>query len=170
MKNANIGSSEIDLISCHATSTDSGDISELNSILSIFGNTNLDSIDKINQFMNRTINKGDKVALEKELQDLYNDKNYKLLEKVKIMANKTQLGHLLGAAGSVESVVGIKCLQNNIVLDNFNTLNPIDDNINFRNNSENKCYTNKKINYLLKNSFAFGGVNSSVIFKNLNSS
>ena len=102
---------------------------------------------------------------------LYNDKNETAAiksvfkdyaYKIKISSTKSSTGHLLGAAGGVESIA---CIQS--IRDNF-----IPPTINFKNRDP-ECdldYTpnksiNKNINYAMSNTFGFGGHNASLIFK-----
>ncbi|PPR46911.1 MAG: 3-oxoacyl-[acyl-carrier-protein] synthase 2 [Alphaproteobacteria bacterium MarineAlpha5_Bin9] len=83
-------------------------------------------------------------------------------KKIKISSTKSSIGHLLGAAGSVEAVFSILSIKNNIVPATLNLHNP--------SNSYNLDLVphkpkehNTKI--ALSNSFGFGGTNTSVIFK-----
>lgn len=168
LKKANLDIREIDLISCHATSTDVGDESELNAILALFDKNSLQNSsnsiysDIIKRYM---INKE---SMDKIVESKANSCDYNSLNKTSLMASKTYLGHLLAASGSVESIIAILCMNNNLVLDNYNTINPINQSINFRfNNGVNTFYQHKTINRIMKNSFAFGGVNSSIIYSKI---
>lgn len=93
------------------------------------------------------------------------------LSNIPITANKSMLGHLLGGAGVVESVIAILSMKNNIVpaTVNFNkmdeqTASLIETTLLISNTSQPLNKTNS--NYVLCNSFGFGGTNASVIFKN----
>ena len=75
-------------------------------------------------------------------------------------------GHLLGAAGAIESIASILAMNNGIVPPTINQfeLDPeIDPNIDFTFNKAKK----REMNYVLSNTFGFGGHNGTVIFKKL---
>ena len=75
-------------------------------------------------------------------------------------------GHLLGAAGIIESIACVMALKNGIVPPTINhkTKDPeIDDKLNLTLNKAQK----RTIRYALSNTFGFGGHNASVLFKNL---
>lgn len=159
---ANSVPEEIDMINCHATSTEVGDLAELNAIKNLFGNKNLnDKIKLLESFENYEIENIDE-----------NNKNFnkEKLQSLILTANKTFIGHLLGAAGSVESIFSILSMKENFVVDNINTKNPVSEyfNFNYPESDFNKITSDnnkKEIKYVMKNSFAFGGVNSAVLFK-----
>jgi 3-oxoacyl-[acyl-carrier-protein] synthase II len=142
----------VDLINCHATSTDVGDTSELNALKSLFGNQKFKDTE---YFKNSIRNYQFEFNIEKDM-----DKDR--LNKLIINCNKTHFGHLLGAAGSVESIFTILALKNNKIISNMNTDNPITDLFKFKYSEK-----EKELNYAMKNSFAFGGVNTSVLFKKI---
>jgi len=81
---------------------------------------------------------------------------------INICANKSQIGHLLGAAGGVESVFAVKTLNEGIIPGTINRTNP-----------DPECDLDvcadgpreKQVNYALSNSFGFGGTNGCVLFK-----
>jgi 3-oxoacyl-[acyl-carrier-protein] synthase II len=147
---------DINFVNTHATSTEVGDISELNALKNLFGNKKFRS----REFLEKTFENYD---FEFNIEDIDRDK----LKSLIINANKTQIGHLLGAAGSVESIFGILCMKENIILDNMNTDKPVSDLFTFKYNKDekNKNSSDKILNYLMKNSFAFGGVNTSILYK-----
>ena len=73
-------------------------------------------------------------------------------------------GHLLGAAGVVESIACIMSVKNDIIPPTINhyTQDPkIDEKLNLTLNKAKK----RKVNYALSNTFGFGGHNASVLFK-----
>ena len=152
LRKSNLLPSQVDLISCHATSTDVGDQAELNSIIGLFGNE---------CFKQPLVNN------IYDIDNLLSLSDPKLYSKVALMCTKTYIGHLLGAAGSVETAIALKCLENNIIIDNKNSINCINSSISLRHNSSGG-YSERKLKTLLKNSFAFGGVNSSMVFSKLN--
>ena len=73
-------------------------------------------------------------------------------------------GHLLGAAGVIESIACIMAVKNDIVPPTINhqTDDPnIDNRLNLTLNTAQK----REVNYALSNTFGFGGHNASVLFK-----
>ncbi|MFJ8355902.1 beta-ketoacyl-ACP synthase II [Bacillus paramycoides] len=123
LKNANISSEEIDVISAHATSTKVGDISETLAIKQLFG---------------------------------------KQAYQIPVTANKSMLGHMLGAAGGVEAIALAMSLKEEIVPPTINLENP-----------DPLCDLDYvpsvarqvKINIGLSNSFGFGGHNAAIVLK-----
>lgn len=83
---------------------------------------------------------------------------------VVIGATKSMTGHLLGAAGAVESVISILSIRDNIVPPTINTKN-LDENIPKGLNFVLGESIKKEINYVLNNTFGFGGHTASTIFK-----
>lgn len=85
------------------------------------------------------------------------------VKNLSISSTKGVTGHCLSAASVIESILTIKSIQNSIVLPTANLDNPDP-------NCLNLDFTplkgkEKKISYALSNSFGFGGVNSSILFK-----
>ncbi|MCP4989755.1 MAG: beta-ketoacyl-[acyl-carrier-protein] synthase family protein [Colwellia sp.] len=82
-------------------------------------------------------------------------------EKVKVTSTKSALGHSLAGSGAVEAVLSVLSLQKQIMLPTLNHTNCDDDDgsINIVNTS-----TEAPINYMLSNSFGFGGVNTCLVF------
>jgi 3-oxoacyl-[acyl-carrier-protein] synthase II len=83
---------------------------------------------------------------------------------VVIGATKSMTGHLLGAAGAVESVISILSIRDNVVPPTINTRN-LDENIPKGLNFVLGKSIKKEINYVLNNTFGFGGHTASTIFK-----
>ena len=82
-----------------------------------------------------------------------------------VSSTKSQIGHLLGAAGAVEAAYSILAINNNILPFNLNLINEIKTNkINFIKNEP----IETKIENILSNSFGFGGTNVSLIFSKFN--
>ena len=80
------------------------------------------------------------------------------LEKVPLVANKSQLGHLMGAAGSIELALSIMSLKHRIIPPTANVDEVLDGySPNVRTKSE-----SHKITSVLCNSFGFGGTNASI--------
>lgn len=152
---ADLSPYDVNFVNAHATSTEIGDTSELNALKHLFGNKKY----KDKEYFHREIDnfEFDVSSGQNINEDLDNDK----LKSLVINSNKTQIGHLLGAAGSVESIFAILAMKNQTVLDNINTDNPVSDLFSFKYNNQSRTI----FNYALKNSFAFGGVNTSVLYK-----
>jgi 3-oxoacyl-[acyl-carrier-protein] synthase II len=82
-------------------------------------------------------------------------------EKVCVSSTKSQIGHLLGAAGAVEAIFSIMCLENEIVPINLNLENELETKkINFIKSEPLKM----DLKNIISNSFGFGGTNVSLIF------
>lgn len=100
------------------------------------------------------------VAEVKAIQQVFGEHAYKL----NISATKSMTGHLLGAAGAVESIAAIMSIIDGIIPPTINhfTDDPIlDARLNFTFNVAQK----RAVNAALSNTFGFGGHNASVIFK-----
>jgi 3-oxoacyl-[acyl-carrier-protein] synthase II len=80
-------------------------------------------------------------------------------------STKSAIGHLLGAAGSVEAIFSLLAMRDNIAPPTINLDNPsVETAINLVPNKP----VNKQIDIALSNSFGFGGTNASLIFRKLN--
>lgn len=86
---------------------------------------------------------------------------------VPISATKSMTGHLLGAAGAVESIICILSVQNDIIPATINTTH-IDDELPEGLNLVLGQSLRQKVNYALNNTFGFGGHTASSIFKKYN--
>ena len=83
------------------------------------------------------------------------------LGDIPITANKSQLGHAMGAAGSIESALSVLSIKNNTITPSINIDNTEEGySINYSKVSE-----NKNISTVLCNSFGFGGTNASIMFR-----
>lgn len=86
--------------------------------------------------------------------------------KLSISSTKSMTGHLLGAAGAIESVACILAIKYGIVpptINQFNLDTNIDSKLDF---TFNKAKV-REIKVALSNTFGFGGHNASVIFKKI---
>jgi len=84
--------------------------------------------------------------------------------KLNISSTKSMHGHLLGAAGAIESIAAIMAINNNLVPPTINFKEPdprIDYNLNFTFDKAQK----RDVNFAISNTFGFGGHNTSIIFK-----
>ena len=82
-----------------------------------------------------------------------------------ISSIKSSIGHLLGAAGSVEAIISLLAIKNSIVPPTLN-LHDVDENCSDINLVPLSAQ-NKKVQYAMSNSFGFGGTNSCLVFKKL---
>ncbi|RIY33115.1 beta-ketoacyl-[acyl-carrier-protein] synthase II [Psittacicella hinzii] len=79
-----------------------------------------------------------------------------------VTSTKSMTGHLLGAAGAIESIYSILSCYHDVIPPTINLENP---------EEEIKCKiaanakVEKTVNYAINNNFGFGGTNASVIFK-----
>jgi len=82
--------------------------------------------------------------------------------KAVMSSTKSAVGHLLGAAGAVETIFSLLAMRDNIAPPTINLENPsVETEINLAANAPVK----KEINVALSNSFGFGGTNASLIFR-----
>lgn len=84
--------------------------------------------------------------------------------EMNISSTKSMTGHLLGAAGALESISSILAIQNNIVPPTINH-QVWDEKIDKRFNLTLHKAQERKVNYVLNNTFGFGGHNTSLLFK-----
>ncbi len=81
---------------------------------------------------------------------------------VKVSSTKSMIGHLLGAAGSVEAIFTVLALRDQIAPPTINLDNPSEDcDLNLVPHEAQSIDTQ----YALCNSFGFGGTNGSLLFK-----
>jgi len=85
-------------------------------------------------------------------------------KKVPISSNKSMLGHLLGAAGGVEAIFTILTIRDGIIPPtiNYDTPDPECD-LDYVPNIARKA----EVKIALSNSFGFGGVNATLVFRKL---
>ena len=84
--------------------------------------------------------------------------------QLNISATKSMTGHLLGAAGAIEAIASILAIVNGTVpptINHFADDPELNNKLNFTFNKAQE----RKLNYVLSNTFGFGGHNTSVIFK-----
>ena len=92
------------------------------------------------------------------IKKVFNDHAYKLM----MSSTKSATGHLLGAAGAVEAIFSILAIRDNIAPPTINLDEP----------SEGcdidlvaKKAKSRKIDYVMSNSFGFGGTNACLVLK-----
>ncbi len=82
--------------------------------------------------------------------------------KLMVSSTKSMHGHLLGAAGAVESIVCIKAINEGVVPPTRNLVEADDDcDLDLIPNESREA----KVDYAMNNSFGFGGQNATLIFK-----
>ena len=86
------------------------------------------------------------------------------LGQIQISATKSMTGHLLGAAGAIESISCIKAIEQNIVPPTIN-LNEIDPEISKKLNLTPNNAIEKEVDVAINNTFGFGGHTSTTVFK-----
>ena len=98
--------------------------------------------------------KSETLAVKKVFKEHAND--------VSISSTKSMMGHLLGAAGSVEAIICLKAMENSFVPPtiNYKEKDP-DCDLDYTVNIGRA----KEINYSLSNSFGFGGHNVTLVLK-----
>ncbi len=98
------------------------------------------------------------IAETKAIKKVFGDYAY----KVPISSNKSMMGHLLGAAGAVESIFTILTIREGIIPPTINYEHPDPEcDLDYVPNEAREA----DIKYALSNSFGFGGTNASLVFK-----
>lgn len=86
------------------------------------------------------------------------------LDTLMVSSSKSMIGHLLGAAGSVESIITVLSLQDQLVTPTINLDNPSEGcDLDYVPHQARQA----KLEYALCNSFGFGGTNGSILFKKI---
>ena len=102
------------------------------------------------------------IAESKAILDVFGEHAYTL----NINSTKSMTGHLLGAAGAIESIASILAIEHGIVpptINHFNDDDQIDSKLNFTFNNPQK----RDVKVAMSNTFGFGGHNACVLFKKL---
>ncbi|MBU6425134.1 MAG: beta-ketoacyl-ACP synthase II [Rhodospirillales bacterium] len=100
---------------------------------------------------------GDDLELE-AVENMFRDH----AKKVAMSSTKSAIGHLLGAAGAVETIFSILAIRDNIAPPTLNLHEPSRESVV---NRVPLTAQERKINVALSNSFGFGGTNASILFK-----
>jgi len=115
-----------------------------------------DKIDYINAHGTSTP-LGDEIELG-AVKRLFGDHAYEL----SMSSTKSAIGHLLGAAGSVEAIFAILAIRDGIVPPTLNLDDPSDS---CDLDLVPKQAKERRVDYALSNSFGFGGTNATLIFR-----
>lgn len=95
------------------------------------------------------------------IKSVFGDHAYKL----SVSSTKSMTGHLLGAAGGVESVISLKVIEEGIVPPTINYETPDEDcDLDYIPNEARQ----QDVNVVVSNSLGFGGHNVSLVFKKYN--
>ncbi|WBX71424.1 beta-ketoacyl-ACP synthase II [Tenacibaculum retecalamus] len=87
-------------------------------------------------------------------------------KNININSTKSMTGHLLGAAGAVESIASILAMEHGVVPPTINHVN-VDENINSELNLTLNKPQKREIKVAMSNTFGFGGHNACVVFRKL---
>jgi len=92
------------------------------------------------------------------IKDTFGPHAYKLA----VSSTKSMTGHLLGAAGGIEGVFCVLVLQRNVLPPTINYFNPDPEcDLDYVPNEPREAH----VDYVLSNSFGFGGTNAALLFK-----
>ena len=103
------------------------------------------------------------ISETKAIIDLFGDHAFNL----NISSTKSMTGHLLGAAGVVESIACIMAVKNNVIpptINHFERDERIDSRLKLTFNEPQE----RSVNFAISNTFGFGGHNASTLFKKYN--
>ncbi len=118
-------------------------------------NLNIEEIDYINAHGTSTYHndKNETAAIK----SLFKDYAY----KISISSNKSAIGHLLGAAGSVEAISTIQSIRHSLIPPTINYKNYDSEcDLDYTANKQKR----KKLTNCISNTFGFGGHNASLLF------
>ena len=88
-------------------------------------------------------------------------------ERINICSTKSMTGHLLGAAGAIESIAALISINDSFIPPTINHFN-YDEEINRKLNLTLNKYQSRDVNIAMSNTFGFGGHNTSLVFKKYN--
>lgn len=120
---------------------------------------NLSQVDYINAHGTSTM-AGD-IAETEAIKTVFADHANELC----VSSSKSIIGHLLGASGSVEAIISVLTLRDQVISPTINLENPDEGcDLDYVPHESRE----KEVNVVLSNSFGFGGTNGSLIFSRLN--
>ncbi|MBC7450332.1 MAG: beta-ketoacyl-ACP synthase II [Cytophagales bacterium] len=102
------------------------------------------------------------IAEVKAIQEVFGEQAFKL----NISSTKSMTGHLLGAAGAIESIATILAIRDQIIPPTINNVNrdeQFDERLNLTLNKAQK----RSVKIAMCNTFGFGGHNCSIVFRKL---
>ncbi|MCD6173245.1 MAG: beta-ketoacyl-[acyl-carrier-protein] synthase family protein [Sulfurimonas sp.] len=82
-----------------------------------------------------------------------------LFDNVYMSSTKAIIGHTLGAAGAIEAIISCESIKRGLIIPQTSMIDVENKNINIP-----QELIKKEINYVISNSFAFGGNNTSIVF------
>ena len=115
-----------------------------------------DEIDHVNAHATSTP-EGDKAELQ-AIRTIFGD----AAERISITANKSMLGHTLGAAGAIEAVVTVQTIREGCVPPTINLTDPDPESAGMDLTPD--VAATRSVRAALSNSFGFGGQNTALIF------
>ena len=110
---------------------------------------------------------GDQIELN-AMSQIFHPRDASHGSSLNISSSKGAIGHLLGAAGIVESIFSIMALQDNILPPTLHLhapISPIPPSNIFNHVALHSQTPKKRLEYVMKNSFGFGGINASLLFQ-----
>ncbi len=139
----------------HQTKPDSGgEALAINNALTD-AKVSVEEVDYINAHATSTI-LGDRAEAE-AIKKVFSSRAF----EIPVSASKSMLGHMLGAAGTVEAAITVLSMKKGIIIPTINLENPDPD----CELSHVTSLMDKEITVALSNSFGFGGVNVVLVFK-----
>lgn len=122
------------------------------------GQVNPESIDYINAHGTSTYLND--LNETRAIKKLFGQHAYQLA----VSSTKSMTGHLLGAAGAVEAIFSVLAIRDQVAPPTINLDNPDQEcDLNFVPHEK----QHRKIDYVMSNSFGFGGTNASIVFKSI---
>jgi 3-oxoacyl-[acyl-carrier-protein] synthase II len=95
------------------------------------------------------------------IKRVFGDRAY----QIPVSSSKSMIGHTIGAAGAIESIITILSIQNSIITPTINLDQPDPDlDLDYVPNHSRE----KEVNVALSNSFGFGGHNATLVFRKYN--
>jgi 3-oxoacyl-[acyl-carrier-protein] synthase II len=146
----------------HITQPDEAGTGAMKAIVKSLADAGIDrsEVDYINAHGTATV-LGD-IAETRAIKRSFGDKAY----KIPISSTKSQIGHLLGGSGAVETIFCLQSIRDGIVPPTINLENPDPEcDLDFTPLTAREC----KISTVLSNSFGFGGHNACLVVSRLRS-